>query len=144
LNSAYCLSVYTADRPKAGTDANITFTLTGSKGSSEVTVNAGFRSRMERNDVSFVTLHSPDLGVLKSVTVQRDNAGNAPDWFLDKIVVESFRFHKKETAVFNGVSINPFLLQNHFSRSNSNLGYSINPIFLECSKASTLLLNKQV
>jgi glycerophosphoryl diester phosphodiesterase len=90
LNSAYCLSVYTADRPMAGTDANITFTLTGSKGSSEVTVNAGFRSRMERNVVSFVTLHSPDLGVLKSVTVQRDNAGNAPDWFLDKIVVESF------------------------------------------------------
>ena len=48
-----------------------------------------------------MTLHSPDLGPLLTMTVQRDNQGNAPDWFLDKIEVQSARFGVLKTATFN-------------------------------------------
>jgi len=100
-NGAYALSIHTADRFLAGTDANIVFTLTGTKGFSQITVDTKFRFRMERDDWNYVTLQSIDLGDLISVTVQRDNAGNAPDWVLDRIVVESEKFKVKKTAVFN-------------------------------------------
>jgi hypothetical protein len=56
---------------------------------------------MERNDWNFVTLQSPDLGALQSMTVQRDSSGNGPDWFLDRIRVNSFRFGVSKEAIFN-------------------------------------------
>lgn len=100
-NSAYSISIHTADHFRAGTDANISFTLTGSRGISQITVDTSFRFRMERDSWNYATLQSSNLGDLISVTVQRDNAGNAPDWFLDKIVVESEKYKVKKTAVFN-------------------------------------------
>jgi len=56
---------------------------------------------MERNDWNFVTLQSLGLGALQSITVQRDNEGNGPDWFLDRILVASFRFGVSKRADFN-------------------------------------------
>ena len=100
-NFAYSLAIHTADRGHAGTDANITFTLTGTFGSASKTVNTKLRFRMEADEWNFVTLHSPDLGPLLTMTVQRDNQGNAPDWFLDKIEVQSARFGVLKTATFN-------------------------------------------
>jgi len=100
-NFSYGLAIHTSDRSKAGTDANITITLTGTSGTGQKTVDAKLRFRMERNLWNFVTLHSPDLGNLLSITVQRDNQGDAPDWYLDKIVVQSFRYGVLKTATFN-------------------------------------------
>jgi hypothetical protein len=99
--AAYSLTVYTADRPMAGTDAGVTFTLTGSNGSAQTTVDTSYRARMERNHVNFVVLHAPDLGDLISISVQRDNTGHAPDWWLAKIEVQSDRYRQQKTAVFN-------------------------------------------
>jgi glycerophosphoryl diester phosphodiesterase len=101
LNFAYSLKIHTADLRMAGTDANLTFTLTGSNGSSKVTVNTKLAFRMERNNWNYVTLQSPDLGDLISITVQRDNGGIGPDWYLDKIIVESSQFDVAKTAIFN-------------------------------------------
>jgi hypothetical protein len=56
---------------------------------------------MERNAWDYVTLQSPDLGELKSITVQRNDDGNAPDWFLDQILVRSKRYGAARRAVFN-------------------------------------------
>jgi hypothetical protein len=56
---------------------------------------------MVRNSWHLVTLQSPDLGALQSVTVQRDNEGLGPDWFLDVIQVNSFRFGVSKEAHFN-------------------------------------------
>jgi hypothetical protein len=56
---------------------------------------------MERGQTNFVTLQSADLGNLQSITVQRDNSGNAPDWYLDTVVVESARYRTKKQATFN-------------------------------------------
>jgi hypothetical protein len=100
-NAAYSLTVYTADRPMAGTDAEVTFTLKGSRGSAKTTLDTSYRARMERNHVNYLTLQAPDLGDLISVSVQRDDNGNAPDWWLDKIEVQSAHYRQQKTAVFN-------------------------------------------
>lgn len=42
-----------------------------------------------------------DLGELKSITVQRNDEGNAPDWFLDRVQVRSKRYNASRRAVFN-------------------------------------------
>jgi PLAT/LH2 domain len=85
----------------AGTDANVRFTLAGEKGTSSVTVNTNYSGRMEPGSVNFVALPSPDLGTLQSISVQRDNSGNAPDWHLASITVESHRFGGPHTATFD-------------------------------------------
>ncbi|HKV24493.1 MAG TPA: PLAT/LH2 domain-containing protein [Candidatus Acidoferrum sp.] len=98
---AYGLEVQTGNLSHAGTDAKITFTLTGSQGSASVTVDSSLPKRMETGDLNFVTLQTSDLGSLQSITVQRDNSGNAPDWFLDHISVKSARFGASARAAFN-------------------------------------------
>lgn len=98
---AYGLIVHTGDKWMAGTDAHVTFTLTGTLGSVSKRVDTQLIKRMERDDWNFVTIPSSDLGDLLTITVQRDNHGNGPDWFLDQIRVRSFRFGASKTAVFD-------------------------------------------
>lgn len=100
-NQNYGLAIHTGDQDGAGTDARLTFTLTGSAGSAATTVNANYPGRMEAGAWNYVTLPSADLGVLQSITVQRNSQGGASDWFLDKITVESFRGVMMQ-AVFSG------------------------------------------
>jgi hypothetical protein len=99
LNAAYGLTIHTGDVLLAGTNANVAFTLTGSQGSA--TVNLDANRPMEQNETTFVTLQSPDLGKLESISVQRDDNGIAPDWFLDTIEVKSFRYGVSARADFN-------------------------------------------
>jgi glycerophosphoryl diester phosphodiesterase len=98
----YALIVKTLDDGGAGTDANITFTLTGANGSASSVVDTNYDARMESGQTNFVVLFSRDLGALQSVTVQSDQTGNGSRWDLATITVESFRYggpHK--TATFN-------------------------------------------
>ncbi len=101
LNAAYGLTVYTSDRPMSGTDAIVTFVLTGSNGSAQKKVDTSYHARMERKGVNYVTMQAPDLGDLISISVQRDDTGHAPNWLLDKIEVQSEKYKQKKTAVFN-------------------------------------------
>jgi hypothetical protein len=91
-NAAYALTVKTADVGMAGTDANVTFTLNGAQGSAGARVDTRLIRRMERNETNYVTIQSPDLGDLQSVTVQQDDSGNAPDWNLAWVRVQSYRY----------------------------------------------------
>jgi PLAT/LH2 domain len=99
-NFAYGLTIRTSDIDMAGTDSNVRFTLTGAMGSSSVTVNTRYTGRMERGLVNFVILPSPDLGVLQSISVQRDDSGNAAEWHLDSIAAQSHRFGGNYNATF--------------------------------------------
>lgn len=98
---AYGLHIHTADHWMAGTDANVTFTLTGTLGSASKTVDTSLIKRMEQDDWNWVTIPSSDLGNLHTITVQRDNEGNGPDWYLDRIDVHSARYGTGGTAVFD-------------------------------------------
>jgi hypothetical protein len=100
-NLAYALEIHTGNRWMAGTDANVTFTITGQNGNVSYRIDTRRPGRMERNDWNYLTVPSSDLGPLQSITVRRDSQGNAPDWFLDRIRVRSFRFGVDKTAVFN-------------------------------------------
>jgi hypothetical protein len=100
-NFGYGLRVHTTDKWMAGTDANVTFTLHGSLGSASKTVNTDLVKRMESGSTNWVTIQSDDLGALQSITVQRDNSGNGPDWHLDRIDVRSDRFGTAGSAVFD-------------------------------------------
>ncbi len=100
-NLAYGLTVYTGDVLMAGTDANITFTLTGRLGEARKTVSAALIKRMERGYTNHVTIPSVDLGELLSIAVQHDNQGNAPGWYLDRILVRSHRYNVEGEARFD-------------------------------------------
>jgi glycerophosphoryl diester phosphodiesterase len=100
-NSAYGLTVRTSDIHLAGTDANVTFTLHGSKGTSSVTVDTSYNGRMERGATNFVVLTSRDLGSLQTISVRRDDSGNAPDWHLGSIAVASHRYGGNLNATFD-------------------------------------------
>jgi glycerophosphoryl diester phosphodiesterase len=99
-HAGYALTVHTGDVELGGTDAQLTFTLQGARGSISKTIDASLLRRMERNSWDFVTIPSPDLGELASITVQRDDGGVAPGWFLDRILVESFRYRASRQATF--------------------------------------------
>ena len=100
-NAAYSLTVYTGNRLMAGTDAVVTFTLRGSNGSAQTTLDTSYRARMERNRVNYLILQAPNLGDLISISVHGDDNGHAPDWWLDKIEVQSAHYRQQKTAVFN-------------------------------------------
>jgi len=90
-NQAYGLAIHTGDREGSGTDAKLTFTLTGAAGSASITVDASLPGRLDTGGWNYVTLPSSDLGALQSISVQSDGQSERPDWFLDKITVESLR-----------------------------------------------------
>ncbi len=97
----YGIVIHTGSDMLSGTDTNINISLNGSKGFSTINVDSLYPPRMETGSKTFVTLYSSDLGDLQSVTVQRDNKGINPDWYLSKIFVESFRFGTLKQATFN-------------------------------------------
>ncbi|MBP6512233.1 MAG: hypothetical protein KA347_06165 [Bacteroidia bacterium] len=102
-NFTYGLQVYTGNVKGGGegTDAHITFQITGNLGTIRKTIDASLVNRMESDNLNFVTIQSPNLGDLKSITVERDNTGNGPNWYLNKIIVHSYRYGVSKVAIFN-------------------------------------------
>ncbi len=102
LNEAYALKVYTANTTSAGTDAKLTFTLTGCNGSATTTINASRHGRMDQGATNYVTLPSKDLGKLTKLTVSRDNSGSSPDWDLETIDISSVKW-RNDAGIFRAV-----------------------------------------
>jgi hypothetical protein len=100
-NRRYGLAIHTGDVGSAGTDARVTFTLTGTAGAVSKTVDTELNYRMEQNDTNYVTIETDGIGALQSVSVRHDDSGNGPGWFLDRITVASAQFGVSRTAVFS-------------------------------------------
>lgn len=106
---SYGLEVRTAgatvDAPFPGTDANLTFTLTGCRGQATITVDTGnvndvpydSRRMLDANLVDtpgpagtdWITIPSKNLGRITSVSVYNDGTGDAPGWHLIDVRVSS-------------------------------------------------------
>lgn len=92
---SYGVRVSTSDDLFSGTDADITFTLNGCRGSSSITVDTGQilllydTHRMRDGQTDWTTLPSRDLGRLSSITVSNDGSGEGPDWKLVDVRVSS-------------------------------------------------------
>jgi hypothetical protein len=100
-NANYALIVHTGNVHMGGTDANLTFILKGTLGNASKVIDSSLDGRMEFDDWNFVTIQSADIGELISVTVQRDDDGNGPDWYLDRILVQSYKYGVSKEALFN-------------------------------------------
>jgi hypothetical protein len=109
LNEAYGLRVVTSDDFSAGTDAHLTFELEGELGTATTTVDSEPTGRMEEGSVNYVTIPSKNLGPLKSITVSRDDAGNAPDWKLQEISIYSAVWLKPDLAYHYTATLNDWV-----------------------------------
>ena len=101
-NEAYALEMVTSSDTDSGTDAVLTFTLIGDKGSSSIQVDANKWGRMEAGAVDHVTIPSKDLGNLQFVQISNDGSGNAPGWKLHSLAVFSARWLSPVSPVNGG------------------------------------------
>ncbi|MDQ6760471.1 MAG: HYR domain-containing protein, partial [Acidobacteriota bacterium] len=92
----YGLEIATPTGGGNGTDSNLQFTLTGCKGTAQITVNTGHilpiiydSGRMENGNTDYVTIPSADLGTLESIKIYNDGTGLGPDWTFKDLKVSS-------------------------------------------------------
>ena len=93
---SYGLEVRTNGDLFSGTDANLTFTLLGCRGSATITVDAGEvlnpiydSRRMRDGNWDSMAIPSMNLGKLTSVTIYNDGTGDSSGWDFDDIRVSS-------------------------------------------------------
>lgn len=81
----YLITVITGTKRFADSRAEVNMTIQGTLGSSpETQLKGEFETGSSREfDFEF-----PDLGSLTSIDLRHDNAGTAPAWFVDKVVVK--------------------------------------------------------
>ncbi|XP_013416715.1 lipoxygenase homology domain-containing protein 1 isoform X2 [Lingula anatina] len=84
----YRITVFTADRRGAGTDANVYMTLFGESGDTGERKLDNSNNNFERGQKDEFLIESPNLGPLKRLRVGHDNKGFSAGWYLDKIIVD--------------------------------------------------------
>ncbi|MBL7975896.1 MAG: hypothetical protein JNJ85_13355, partial [Candidatus Kapabacteria bacterium] len=72
-----------------GTDANITFTLSGSKGTNSTSIDASQYNIMEAGSIDFAVIEGIDIGIPTQLTISLDNQGIAPDWQVKSIEIKT-------------------------------------------------------
>jgi len=112
----YLLTVKTRDVRKAGTDVPVRFTLEGTAGTLETTLDADFRDILERDNTDFLTLEGIDIGEVVRLTVAQQSSGLNSGWLPEFIRLESsllpapltFQFGEDEWLTFgNSVTKTP-------------------------------------
>ena len=83
----YKISVYTADRRGAGTDANVFIHLFGDKGESGDLNLDNSSNNFERAQKDVFGFEMVELGEIKKIRIGHDNKGIGAGWLLDKVVV---------------------------------------------------------
>jgi hypothetical protein len=94
-NRAYGLRVDTADVSGAGTDVPLTFKLTGSCGSAQVTIDASYQKLFEQAGRNYVTLQSRNLGVLQKLEISSNGSCSfitAETWTAGRVQISSARW----------------------------------------------------
>ena len=113
VKHAYGLSIPTLDN---GTDAKLTFTLTGVNGSASVTIDSSYgpvcastdsscTGRMEAGHTDYVTIQSKDLGQITSMKLSSDGSGYRQEWAPGKIKISSDSYQVKNCEIdFTGTT----------------------------------------
>ena len=98
--TSYAIEVHTGNVRGGGTCANVFVTLMGSKSTSSKTLvkSDNGLSHFDRGSVVTTQLECTDIGRIKSLTIEHDNSGFGPDWFLDRIMV--YRSEKPEKKAY--------------------------------------------
>lgn len=87
---AYRIDVQTGDVSKAGTDSDISITIHGdaySKNTPKINMSDIAGGGFERNDLDTFAIgfNVNGIGDVKSITIEKNNAGTGPDWYLTTI-----------------------------------------------------------
>ncbi|XP_078369932.1 allene oxide synthase-lipoxygenase protein-like [Oculina patagonica] len=92
--ATYVISVETGAQRKAGTNANISVSLTGTKGKTKK-LSLGSRSDdFEAGQTNEYTVQAMDVGEILMIQLYNDRAGLWSDWFVNKITVTSSKQEK--------------------------------------------------
>jgi glycerophosphoryl diester phosphodiesterase len=121
---------------KAGTDANITFTVNGDQGWVGKVVNADLIGRFEQGETNYVALLGFEIGTPHSITISIDDQGNSPAWYLDGIVAtkagrsQLFAFNQ---WIYPGTGVTRAAVQSFSVRSTASLYGQSAPISIKNS-----------
>lgn len=85
----YLLTIKTRDAHRAGTDVPLKFTLEGSAGILETTLDGDYRDILERGGTDFLTLEGEDIGDIRSLTVEAQASGLYSGWLPEFVRLES-------------------------------------------------------
>ncbi len=132
LNQAYGLEFRTFD----GTNADLTFTLNGCRGSAELTYNTGFiwalysTLRMEATNTDYATIPSLDLGKLTSLHIVNHGGGTGgyPEWGMQDVAVSSAKYLGQD---YNHAFEYQGTVSNVLIPGNSSLTVPLAPNFTE-------------
>lgn len=71
----------------AGTDANVTLTLYGNKGTSEqLPLTGRGRNMFERGNVDTFTVTVDDIGLINKIRIEHDDSGIGSAWHLKEVL----------------------------------------------------------
>lgn len=104
----YLLTVKTRDVHNAGTDVPVKFTLEGTGGTLETTLDADFRDILERGGTDYLTLEGIEIGEVVSLTLAQLSPGFKSGWLPEYVKLESahlpapltFHFGEEEWLTF--------------------------------------------
>lgn len=83
----HVITVFTSDVPSAATDAVVTITLNGERGSSGPHELSAGKNDFSRGAEDVFPLDIQDVGAITSVVMSQDGRGLSPGWHLDQVVV---------------------------------------------------------
>ncbi|XP_060083246.1 lipoxygenase homology domain-containing protein 1-like [Ylistrum balloti] len=98
----YFVEVYTGDKFKAGTDANVFLQLFGERGDTGrrmLLTSRNNSNKFEQGSMDAFEIEAVDLDNLTKVKVGHDGSNAGSGWYLDKVVVREFE-SAKESFVF--------------------------------------------
>jgi hypothetical protein len=97
----YLLTIKTSDMHHAGTDVPVKFTLEGSAGILESTLDCDFKDVMERGETDFLTLEGKDIGNIVSLTIEELDSSINSGWLSESIKLEGKLINAPLTFHFN-------------------------------------------
>ena len=83
----YKIEITTGNKDNAGTDANVSLVIHGSKrlyGNGSISSK---KSDFEKNCTNVFTIQTPDLGNIEYIEIGHDNSGKKPGWYLEKVKI---------------------------------------------------------
>lgn len=84
----YCVQIFTGKKTLAGTDANISMTIFGTRGATNKLKFVDHdKSLFEKGQRDSFEVSSKNLGELRRIRVEHDAKGFASGWFLDKVII---------------------------------------------------------
>uniref|UniRef100_A0A8D1VBR1 PLAT domain-containing protein n=1 Tax=Sus scrofa TaxID=9823 RepID=A0A8D1VBR1_PIG len=91
-STTFSVTIKTADKKNAGTDANVFITLFGTQDDTGMTLLKSSKTnsdKFERDSIEIFTVETLDLGDLWKVRIGHDNTGKGPGWFVDWVEVDA-------------------------------------------------------